>query len=408
MTVYPLPEAIDGCRWKVAEGPGSIDTKARVLHVPLTDDVHARFIRNHELGHAAITPKQSSGKQCVKHAVSMRALQVCEDLRVHLYLRKCGVDMCGGVTTDEVKPLISRIAGSDRELGATLISTTHTDDHERVVGHLQQQVTPERLASLVERVSLVVRRLETGRYLSCPRGLKTATVPAARLFDVLFPEADNQPTLPFNVLAKSILSPRHKSGRWGDMKITRLPMDLYKPCSRIARKRVYTDEGCALRAPYRACIDGRVFTRTYPTPGGTVLIDCSGSMDLSLADIEDIVTTAPASVVAVYSGRRLSGELTIVARNGRVATREGLAIGRSSGSGNIVDGPALKWLATQKGPRIWVSDGFVTGVHDHGSIDLMVAAAVICKKGGITRVSSPAEAIRFLRTPDYRKRRLSV
>lgn len=404
MSVFPLPEAIDGHRWEVNGGPGVIDTRARVMYVPLADDIHSRFIRNHELGHAAITPKQASGKQCEKHSVSMRALQVCEDLRVHIYLRTCGIDMCGGVTSEDIETAVTMMADKDRELGATLISTRHTDDHGRVIAHMQKCVTPERLASIVERVHLVTHRLETGRYLSSPRGLNASTVPAARLFDVLFPENGNQTQLPFNVVAKSVLGPRRKSGRWGSMTISRLSMDLFRPVSRISRKRTYTDEGCALRAPYRVCIDGRVFTHTSPAIGGTILIDGSGSMSLSLSDIENIVATAPASIVAVYSGRQSSGQLSIIARNGRVATRDGLAMSRSSGSGNIIDGPALKWLSIQREPRIWVSDGHVTGVNDHGSIDLMVAAASLCNKASITRVESPAEAIRLLRTPDRHRR----
>lgn len=396
MGIYPLPEAIDGHPWQVAEGPGSIDTKARVLHVPLSDDIHSRFIRNHEMAHAAITPKQASGKQCLKHSVSMRALQVCEDLRVHIYLRKCGVEMCGGVTAEEVGPAIKRMAANERELGATLVSTTYTDDHEKVLGHLKMILDAEQLASIAERAALVVRRLESARYLSSPRGLKTATVPAAKLFDVLFPEVGKQSQMPADLLAKYIGGTRHKAGRWGDMTIHSLDMQHSRPLHRLAHRHRFTDEGCVLRAPHRMCVDGRVFCRTMPTPGGTVLIDGSGSMSLSLSDVENIVAAAPASMVAIYSGRKLSGQLTILARNGRVTNRDGLALSRSSGSGNIVDGPALKWLSAQKGPRVWVSDGYVTGVHDNGSIDLGIAAALLCREGDITRVSNPAEALRVL------------
>ena len=54
-------------------------------------------------------------------------------------------------------------------------------------------------------------------------------------------------------------------------------------------------------------------------------------------------TTAPASTVAIYSGRGASGTLTIIGKKGRVADADGLSKARI-GTGNIVDGPALEWL----------------------------------------------------------------
>ena len=64
----------------------------------------------------------------------------------------------------------------------------------------------------------------------------------------------------------------------------------------------------------------------------------------------------------------------------------GLDKARTYGNGNIVDGPALDWLGKQPGPRVWVSDGFVTGVNDTTSVDLGAAAQVTCNRGSIRRV----------------------
>jgi hypothetical protein len=96
--------------------------------------------------------------------------------------------------------------------------------------------------------------------------------------------------------------------------------------------------------------------------------------------------------VATYSGNRTSGTLHIVARKGRVANADGLRLARSSGSGNIVDGPALQWLAQQQAPRLWVSDGYVTGKYDRSSIDLGADAQIICNKAKIRRVEK-AQAV---------------
>ena len=101
--VSPLPEAVDGSHWIVKEGAGSCDTIHRILRVPTDDSPSSRFVRNHEVGHAKITPRVSASKQCQKFAVSMEAMQICEDLRVHRYLGDCGISLCGNLTDDEAE-----------------------------------------------------------------------------------------------------------------------------------------------------------------------------------------------------------------------------------------------------------------------------------------------------------------
>jgi hypothetical protein len=118
-----------------------------------------------------------------------------------------------------------------------------------------------------------------------------------------------------------------------------------------------------LRYPHRAAIDGAVFRRAVRRSGGTVLVDASGSMRLRRHELSRIVDAAGAILVGIYAGDGTAGELRIVARNGRRAADEALD---PPGSGNIVDLPCLEWLAEQRPPRIWVSDGRVTGIGDHG------------------------------------------
>jgi hypothetical protein len=132
--------------------------------------------------------------------------------------------------------------------------------------------------------------------------------------------------------------------------------------------------------------DGAVFRSRRPTLGGTVLIDVSGSMRLTQEDVERIVAAAPGAVVAVYASysdlRR--GAVTVVAKGGRVANIP--AALAKYGIGNVVDGPALEWLGRQPGPRIWISDGDVTGVGDSIHPALYLDAMRLCRKYGIRRV----------------------
>jgi hypothetical protein len=103
------------------------------------------------------------------------------------------------------------------------------------------------------------------------------------------------------------------------------------------------------------------------------------------ADLQRVTAAAPLATVAIYAGRGASGTLSIVAARGRMASSSD--IGAMLGRGNVVDGPALRWLAQQPEPRIWISDGQVTGTRDRPSTDLVVDAIRICQQAGIRRVA---------------------
>lgn len=97
-----------------------------------------------------------------------------------------------------------------------------------------------------------------------------------------------------------------------------------------------------------------------------------------------VIAGAPhATLVAIYSGRDDHGELRIVVRDGYHASVDQLT---RFGTGNIVDLPALQWLATQRGPRIWISDGGVTGCNDIFGQGIEWTCHKICRETGILRV----------------------
>src|SRR5262249_4899543 len=122
------------------------------------------------------------------------------------------------------------------------------------------------------------------------------------------------------------------------------------------------DQGSHLRHTHRLRTDQRVFAARQRPPGPTLLVDWSGSMKLTDANVERILTKAPVCPLAVYSANRTEGVLRVLAQNGkRVRPAD---VRRPSGACNVIDGPALEWLAGQPGPRLWLSDGQVTGVQD--------------------------------------------
>ena len=391
--IMPLPEAIDGKPWIVKEGSGSCDTVARVLAIPTDNRDTSRFIRNHELGHAKLTPRVGANKQCEKFDVSMDALQVCEDLRVHLYLRGRGIEMCGSLESDEeADSLVRKWIESDRQLALYLVAATHTDDYHRIRRALARHLEEPRVTELRRLTHLVGSRMACGRGLDRPIGFRNGTIPAARLFDAIFPENGSPSKLPPGALASPTGG---RNVKWGEMRIEKLPMAASRPVPAAAGARRFHDHGSVLGAVHRLAADGRIFMQRTRKVGGTVLIDASGSMGLSKDDLERIVKTAPLATVAAYAGRQKKGVLMVVASKGRMFTEDALREVTKL-RGNVVDGPALRWLARQPEPRFWISDGCVTGVRDRQSIDLTVDASRICGKAAITQVESVESVCRLL------------
>ena len=147
-------------------------------------------------------------------------------------------------------------------------------------------------------------------------------------------------------------------------------------------------KGRRLRQVGRLYQDGRVFAYKPPTKGGgAVLIDASGSMGLSHRQLEKIVQALPGGIVASYAGYsdRKSGELRIIAEKGRYCHADEMKPAQGL---NIIDGPALQWLASQRGPRYWVSDGRVTGKGELTSPLLTAECNQISKQAQIRRMAS--------------------
>ena len=392
--ITPLPEAIDGRQWTVHEGTGSCDTVSRILGVPSDDSPGSRFVRNHELGHAKITPRVPAFKQCRKFGVSMDAMQVCEDLRVHRYLVRTGICMCGVLNNEEADQFVRRVVDSDRQLAAHLVASMHTGDHARILSAIQRHVEDGRRHRIVRMTGLVDARISRGRGLDRPIGFKNGTIPAARLFDTVFPlDGTAAVELPTDLL---FLPGRGRPAKWGEMRVETLLPSRSHPIPAAERGRAFSDHGAVLSAAHRLPVDGRVFLRRRRQRGGTVLIDASSSMRFTPGDLEVITAAVPLATVAVYTGCGRSGTLVIVASRGRVVSADALRQA-VRGCGNVIDGPALRWLASQLEPRIWISDGQVTGSGDQSSADLVVDAIQICRRGHIRRADKAEKVCNLLR-----------
>ena len=146
---------------------------------------------------------------------------------------------------------------------------------------------------------------------------------------------------------------------WMPLVIEEVPLVRSIP-GRLIQGWALTDEGTNMRAAHRWMTDKKIFGVKRRYPGGTVLIDCSGSMSLSQQQVFEWMMQVPGVTVACYAegSDGYNGILRICARNGKVCEQKMLG---APGTYNGVDGPALAWLGKQPAPRVWISDGFVNG-----------------------------------------------
>lgn len=131
------------------------------------------------------------------------------------------------------------------------------------------------------------------------------------------------------------------------------------------RRRRAAQEGTVLHAPHRWCSDRNIFdTQKRAKPQLNILMDWSGSMNIGPGHMIDVLVNLPMARIAYYSSGSNYGRLVVVAENGRmidVVNDPVLMAKHRIGGNNGVDGPALKWLAKQRGLKVWVSDGGIHG-----------------------------------------------
>jgi hypothetical protein len=148
---------------------------------------------------------------------------------------------------------------------------------------------------------------------------------------------------------------------WGELKRWDAPLSTRAP-GRFGKQVKNSDYGTTVRRAYRLFIDGLGFRRRMKGKRASILIDVSGSHLVDPIVIEKLLSVAPRSDIALYSGNGQEGQLVVVAKNGKlIDAKEFRILLNRMGGMNTVDGPALRWLARKPSPRLWVSDGHVNG-----------------------------------------------
>lgn len=430
----PLPDAVDNQGWKVQEsvfGTGSVDHRSKVISVPLTADPDGRMTRNHEMLHLKFSPKSPPR---LPEGVDPMVYQACEDMRINLRGERLGIvqDQARLTESDLGK---WRAGWKDKpQVAAAALAASWTNREDRaaveasIMDDFDEGDAYEIRSAVWYACTPLIRRKAPGP--------KVAITAAQTLSQILTPPppvpkedgaGDGKSGPDGAEMAKDIkkgidtLGDRMYSGRdtirkarqmiqkeeyahgslpdvvkipgatWGEMTIRRMPRPLLFPARMKSRRWKPTDQGSVFRYPQRWAADMSGFAFKGIKEGGcTLLIDVSGSMCLDEGQILQIMQMMPASLIATYSGSGRRGELRIIAEKGRRAVERDF---RYSG-GNVIDGPALRWLAKQQGPRYWVSDGGVTGIGDGGSPVALIAECIaICERYHIARIGSVDEVI---------------
>lgn len=171
---------------------------------------------------------------------------------------------------------------------------------------------------------------------------------------------------------------------WGEMEIVMAPLlRHFRAKARV--NGTASPDGSHPKHWARWYLDRSVWDRKGKRPGGTLLIDISGSMSWAQNITKQLIEATPAMTIAVYgqTGDNGYGRLTVIARHGRLVS-DSYPYRHGYNGGNGVDGPALEWLAQQPEPRVWFSDGQVVG-RQAQAVNLFEEAARLCRLGNIHR-----------------------
>lgn len=145
------------------------------------------------------------------------------------------------------------------------------------------------------------------------------------------------------------------------------------PVRRVGYHRRPELEGMIPKNWSRVCTDSKLFGGSFvksgPKSRGTVLVDLSGSMSWTAADIKLLLEIMPESTIYGYSSTFVSdnrnesgGKWCLLADRGMAANPN--TVMNWAPGGNGVDLPCLQILAKMPAPRLWISDGHISGSYD--------------------------------------------
>lgn len=398
-------------RWRIERGSAlrggaSCNLSERILRVPHGADETSRVVRAHELMHIRVSPHHHEHTP-TDPDIAPRALECAEEYRVNLLLTRVGFDV--SLLSDGTERLGGqRLAESDQwgEALCFYLAVLGTGAESTFMrGVRSRQATwPAALLAVKKQVRSLVAAMSTTEvgdteldHDGVPRGFARVSVPIAMMLSRSMGAAVPQSPEALRVFRRSLEggSRRAPSSVFAPLVFDSDIDYVRRAQASLVRRPRAGVSGTVMRYPNRLLTDPhqRAFVTTAGAHGGVVIIDQSGSMDLTMADLEQMLAVAPGALIVGYSHRPGDAGATpnvwILASRGRVAR-----VPRAGNIGNGVDGPVLRWAvghARRAGPVVWLTDGQVTDSHDHPCHKLSLECASLVRQYRIRLVSTVGE-----------------
>jgi hypothetical protein len=398
----PLPQVLsrsdaDNGAWTVEggtcnRGDAWTNHATKEMRVPLANTPEARVVRAHEMAHARVSPTWRTGTITELSAqYGERVLACVEELRVNTLISRVGFDLDllhdgsekpGGTNIaatggremwNEAVSFTTACVGSPTALREFLSGVRKgSPDWARALGKMARQ-----LQKAADDIATAEMASTTPTVDGTPAGYVTVTQAIGRVVKPYLESAIGDGAQYTTELARQInraTEPggrRPPTGRWAEIVLLDLALTEKVDSPLLGRRRRPVASGTRVAFPGNAVRDPgrRVFGGPALAPGGVVVIDQSGSMDLSSEQLDALLSLSPSLTVIGYSHRPGGVATTpnawVLARGGRRVASDDLPPGNV---GNGVDLPVLEFangLRRAGEPLIWVCDGQTTDSNDH-------------------------------------------
>lgn len=382
----------------------------RRMKVPFGNDDVARVIRAHEMAHAKVSPMTMDQAVAACGNVPADIVVACEEIRVNEVVRIAGFDLdllsdgserkmgqrlaaMGAPAWDQIVRMVAGTAGT--KACTAMIAGMRTVDPEiaNAASVVNKAITKQIKKwqkrygrRYADNISSTIPHAE---HLDVPSGFDFTIEMAHLVNGFLVSESEGEPVDMPRI--KRATESNGSRGKFAPLILDEIPLDLHVD-GQIGRKRIPSQTGRRPRHMARLLTDPerRVFDRRSRGKGGVVLIDQSGSMELSHSDIEAMIEAAPGCVIIGYShipGSHGVPNAWVIAKRGKVASEF-----PDGGNGNGVDGPALHFALSLRRtgePLIWICDGMVTdGANDQWYHNLGVDCATTVMRKGVHMVEN--------------------
>ena len=442
----------EGGRWTIGRVPAkrglpSTNIPDRHMEVPADDTEMSRCIRAHEMMHAKVSPSDQLPDWVERNVASRDALIACEELRVNLLCQKAGFDMREHLSDDGETADGERIAAlGDWESAVRMtIACAGTASEKKFLTGIRRHNRRwgKVLKSIADRaVKHMESAYDTGWLASTGVHAETGLAPMGffhtealgewvdRIAGMAPPEEEKEEETetsssdsekPSDDTEKATEKARkeREAKRWEErikrasdkarkadperpvwvpLKIESCTLSEYVAGS-LGRKRSASQTGRYPRRLHRMMTDPdrRIFDSVKKADGGIVVIDCSGSMSLSHAEVRKMMEMSPGCTIVAYSHSSYSdANAYIIAKDGRMTKDI-----PEMGGGNCVDGPVLDWAIKNRkhsrSPIVWVCDGVVTGSYDRTDPSLSAYCRKLVERHGIICAYDVPEGIEAMR-----------